>query len=415
MDPMKKLLSLLCVLAVTVGILAVGVVSASADVPATVLDVKSGDKVTYKLSLSGVPQKIVGCDFSVYYDSSVFKLDSVADFNDSTNDEDWQATINPDLDGEVRGNWSILKGVNFSKKRNIVTLNLTATKDGKAHISYFVRYMYDETVFDSDDRPQIDQYLFTCDVTKNGEAVVADAEPELNVEEEQPNGLFENSRNGKSDNKDKALTGDSIKANGGAADGQGTPGNNNSSGNSADNKSKNKTNKNSGNSSGGNNSGGNSSSGGNDSSGNKTNKDSGSNSNKQSATASADKSNPKNDAQKATEADKSKNKSDKEGATGVNAPKAGTTDATVENAVQTDADGKILSNGSDKANTAEVKDKGGSSGLMWIIIAAVVLIAGGSIAYVVIKGKKNPAQKTKKYHNYDDDDDDDYDDSDGDE
>lgn len=361
MNAMKKLLSLFCVLAVTVGILAVGVVSAAADAPTTAVDVKSGDKVTYKLSLSDVPERIVGCDFSVYYDRDAFNLESVADFNDSTNDEDWQATINPDLTGEVRGNWSILKGVDFSKKRNIVTLNLTAKKDAKAHISYFVRYMYDDSVFDSDDRPQIDQYQFTCDVTKNGSAVVTDAEPELNVEEEQPNGLFENSRTGKSANKDKALTGDSIKENGGAADNGGNNGSNNSGGNSGSNNSnKSNANNNSGNS-------------GSNKSGNQT------------ATQA------KKDA---AITDKSGNKADtkapeQQKGTGVNAPGTASTE-NKENTVQTDATGKIIKSDSGNSTKAEKKDNN-SSGLMWIIIAAVVLIAGGSIAYVVIKGKKAPA------------------------
>ena len=365
MNAMKKLLSLLCVLAVTVGILAVGVVSAAADAPTTAVDVKSGDKVTYKLSLSDVPERIVGCDFSVYYDRDAFNLESVADFNDSTNDEDWQATINPDLTGEVRGNWSILKGVDFSKKRNIVTLNLTAKKDAKAHISYFVRYMYDDSVFDSDERPQIDQYQFTCDVTKNGSAVVTDAEPELNVEEEQPNGLFENSRTGKSANKDKALTGDSIKENGGAADNGGNSSGNNGSNNSGGNSGSNNSNK----------------SNANNNSGNSGNNNSGN----QAATQA------KKDA---AITDKSGNKADtkapeQQKGTGVNAPGTAATE-NKENTVQTDAAGKIIKSDSGNSTKAEKKDNN-SSGLMWIIIAAVVLIAGGSIAYVVIKGKKAPA------------------------
>lgn len=351
---------MLCVLAVVVGILAIGIVSASADVPTTVLDVKSGDKVTYKLSLSGVPEKIVGCDFSVYYDSSAFKLESVADFNDSTNAEDWSATINPDLDGEVRGNWSILKGVNFSKKRNIVTLNLTATKDAKAHISYFVRYMYDNTVFDSDERPQIDQYMFTCDVTKNGEAVVQDAQPELNVEEEQPNGLFENSRTGKSEDADKALTGDSIKANGGALDDAGSgSGSGSGSGNNSGNQSGNNNGNNSGNGSGSG-SGNNSGNGGN--SGSTTANGAGS-ANKNAASEGSTLSGQK-----------------------ANTPNTSATE--VEEEDETDADGKVIAKSNSDSDSGDKKDSGSSSGLMWFIIIAVIVIAGGCIAYIVVKGKK---------------------------
>ncbi len=339
---MKKLLSLFCVLAVTVGILAVGVVSASAEAPATAVDVKSGDKVTYKLSLSDVPERIVGCDFSVYFDKDVFKVDSVADFNDSTNDEDWQATINPDLPGEVRGNWSILKGVDFSKKRNIVTVNLTATKDGTAHISYFVRYMYDNSVFDSDDRPQIDQYLFTCDVTKNSKEVVSDAAPELNVAVKQPDGLFANSRTGKSADMNYALTGDSIAKNGGVvnedANNAGNKGNNSNSGNS------------------GNNNGSNGSGNGNSSQGDK-------------------KSGDAKDATKATDA----------------SGKVVETPTTT----QTDAQGNVVVSDDKNTNTTAAKSNGGSNTMLWVIIAAVVVIAGGLIGYVVVKGKKGAAPQTE--------------------
>ena len=367
---MKKLISLLCVLAMTVAIVAIGVVSASADVPSTVLDVKKGDTVKYSLALSDVPERIVGCDFSVYYDADAFKLDSVADFSDSTNDEDWQATINPDLKGEVRGNWSILKGVDFSKKRNIVTLNLTAQKDTSAHISYFVRYMYDNTVFDSPERPQIDQYQFACDVSVNGAAVIQNAQPELNVEEEQPNGLFDNSRTGSSKDADVALSGDSIKANGGASgDISGYEGrdnvnvsvDNDSNGNSGNNGG------NSGNS--GNNGGNNSGNSGNNSGNNGGNSgNSGSTDNKNAPKAT--------DKQSGTVVDQSVLDTKKSGGS-----------AEKSTIAATDAEGNpVETTGS--AVSSEKKDDGGSSAMMWIIIGAIILIAGGCIAYVVVKGKK---------------------------
>lgn len=343
MNEMKKLLSLLCVLTIVAAILAVGVVSASADVPTTEIDVKSGDKVSYSLSLSGVPERIVGCDFSVYYDSSAFSVDSVADFNDNTNDEDWQATINPDLNGEVRGNWSILRGVDFSGKRNIVTLNMTAKKDASAHVSYFVRYMYDESVFDSDDRPQIDQYMFTCDVTVNGKAVAENAQPELNVEEEQPNGLFPNSRTGKSEDANTALTGDSIKENGGAVDDISAIGNNDSGSNNGNNAGNNSNNANN--------------------SGNKSN--------------SANNNSKSADNKKATEKAKGQ----------ANTPNEGSTKAAGDT-VQTDAEGKIVQNTAETVAATAKKEGKSSSTLMWVIIAAVVVIAGGCIAFVAVKGKK---------------------------
>ena len=350
MSPMKKLLSVLCALTLIVGILAVGVVSASADVPTTAVDVKAGDKVSYELSLSDVPEKIVGCDFSVYYDPSVFTIDSAADFTGSTNDEDWQATLNPDNKGtgEVLCNWSILKGVSFSNKRSLITLNMTAKEDANAHISYFVRYMYDDSVFDSPDKPQVDQYVFSCDVTKNGEAVVTAAQPELNVEEEQPNGLFANSRTGNSNDANTALSGNSIYENGGAADGLSNDNGNN------------------GNSANGNNSNNGSNSG--NASNNNNNKSNGS---KNSATTADGKS---------------------DGA--VNSPneKSNTKD---NNTVQTDASGKIVEKSDETVASTSNAKNGGSNTLMWVIIAAIVVIAGGSIAAVVIKGKKGAAPADK--------------------
>lgn len=344
---MKKLLSVLCVLAITVGVMAVGAVTASAAVPTTEIDVKAGDKVSYSLSLSDVPERIVGCDFSVYYDSSALTVDSVADFNDNTNDADWQATINPDLNGEVRGNWSILRGVDFSDKRNVVTVNMTAKKNASAHVSYFVRYMYDDSVFDSDARPQIDQYVFTCDVSVNGKTVAENAQPELNVDEDQPNGLFTNSRTGKSADANAALSGDSIKENGGAVDDISVFDNNDSGNNN---------NNNGGNS--GNNAGGNAKAG-----------------------------------DKAKSADKATEKADGK----VNTPNEGATKAAKDAAeVQTDAQGKIVQNTDETVAPAAKKDGEGSSTLMWIIIAAVVLIAGGCIAFVAVKGKKDAAPDGEK-------------------
>lgn len=200
---MKKILAFLCVLMLTVGILALGAVGASAaEAAQTIVDLEKGDSVSYALTLSDVPDRVVGCDFSVYYDSSAFTLNSVADYNDNTDDSEWVATINPDLDGEVRGNWSVLNGVDFSNSRNIVTLNLTAKNNTSAHLSYYVRYMYDNSVFESADKPQISNYTFTCTVKVNGEVVLDKAQPELNVDRAQTSGSFVNSVTGKSADAD---------------------------------------------------------------------------------------------------------------------------------------------------------------------------------------------------------------------
>ena len=352
---MKKFLSLLCVLTVVVGMLAVGIVTASADVPTTVVDVKSGDKVTYKLSLSDVPNPVVAYDYSVYYDSEALSVESVSDYTGST--DEWQDVVNPDLDGEVRGNWTSTKPRKFSDKHVFLTVNLVAKKDAKAHISYFIRDMVDNDYFNKDNHPQISQYTFSCDITVNGNSIVTNAEPELDVSHTEDRGGFSNSRTGKSQDADKALTGDSIKANGGAADGNGSnnSGNNNSGNNSGNNA--------------GNNSGNNS---GNNANNNNSN-NAGNNSGNNSATTKV--------------SGKAAGVEDDTTAAGskVNTPNTAT-DANGNEIAQTDADGKIIAKSD--SNSAEKKDKGGSSGLMWFIIAAVVVIAGGCIAYIVVKNKK---------------------------
>jgi len=197
---MKKFISLFCAMLLIIGTVALCAVSASAaEAAQTIVDVKAGDEVSYSLSLANAPEKVVGCDFSVYYDSSAFELESVADFNNNTNEDEWVATINPDRDGEVIGNWSILRGVDFTNKRNIVTLNLKAKTDTSAHVNYYIRYLYGDSAFTSKDTPQITEYTLTCDVKLNGSTVLKDAEPELNVEKPQSSGLFVNSVTGKSE------------------------------------------------------------------------------------------------------------------------------------------------------------------------------------------------------------------------
>lgn len=155
------------------------------DAAQTNINVSKGDKITYTLKLSDVPEPVVGCDFSIYYDSTVFSCDSATDEPDS-------AIVNSDLDGEVRGNWSNLSGEDFGSTRGIVTVNLTANDDASAHISYYIRYLYDY------DLEEFSQYSFTCDVLKNGEKIIEDAAPELNTSKPQTSGEFLNSVSGKS-------------------------------------------------------------------------------------------------------------------------------------------------------------------------------------------------------------------------
>jgi len=336
---MKKLVSMLLAVLIITATIAVGIVSASAADPAqTVVKVKKGDKVSYALSLSDASEKVVGCDFSVYYDSSVFTLDSVGDFNGSTNEDDWVATINPELDGEVIGNWSILKGIDFSSKRNIVSLNLTANKDSEAHLSYYIRFLYGDSAFTGDTAgAQLQNYNFSCDVSVNGSPVIEDAAPELNVDEPQTSGKFVNTVTGKAKDADVNLPNGQT---------------------------------------------------GSAKSGSSGSKDSGSNS--KSGTTAGGATNAASSKTTATNAD------------GTPATDAATGEGNVPGEKKssviaaTDAQGNTIEPVEEGVTTVGATDEGTGSEnnsklIMWIIIAAIVVLAGGGAAFFAIKNKK--AQK----------------------
>lgn len=336
---MKKFISVLCLLSMMVGVIAGSAVSAGAvDSAQTVVDVKSGDEVTYALTLGGVPEPIIGCDFSFYYDSSLFEVVSVADFNDQTDEDEWLAVINPDLDGEVRGNWSILKGVDFSSDRHFLTLNLKAKQDGTGHLSYFIRYMYDNNIFNSDDKPQITEYKFTCDVKVNGEAVIEKAQPELKVDETQTSGLFVNSVTGDSNDADADIPGTVVKK---TAD-NAAVGANNANAQSGDN-------------------------------------------NNAAVNNNADANNNVN---------ANNNANNGAASSATSAPAATTSDGYFVTA--TDAEGKVTATSDEAPLTIAPADntnggsQGGSSPVLWIIIALVVLAGGGAAVYFFMK--KKPAK-----------------------
>lgn len=180
---MKKICSIIIVLILLFAMTSICV--NAADAAQTNVDVSEGDKLTYSLTLSDVPERVVGCDFSIYYDSSVLSCNSFTDEPDS-------AVVNKDLDGEVRGNWSVLKGEDFSSARNVITVDLSAKSSGDTHISYYIRYLYPDSLV------QFTQYTFTCSLSKNGSSVYEDAEPELNQTAKQTSGEFVNSVTGKS-------------------------------------------------------------------------------------------------------------------------------------------------------------------------------------------------------------------------
>lgn len=373
---MKKWISVLCVIALLVGVLSISAISASAEGDVekgvTAIDVKRGDKVTYTLTLDKVAQPIIGSDFSVYYDSSVFDLESVADYNNNTNSDDWDAVINPDLDGQVRGVWSILKGVDFSSKRNFITLNLKAVADqSDTHITYRIRFLYDNSVFDSDDHPQIKEYEFACNVLVNDKEVIKDEPAELDTEKEAENGKFINSLDGKGEHADPNLPGVVDKAknktsNGSAQDSGSNAAANNAGGNSANISGGNANNNAAVNNAAGDGSGG-SGSGGN--AGNNAVNNAGGNGSAENAGSGSNGSANSSAAISAV-------------------PVATTADGYF--VVSTDAEGNIVATSDEAPAIANADNaKKGSSPVIWIIIAVVVLAGGGAAVYFLMKKPKN--------------------------
>lgn len=362
---MKKLISLLCVLAMVIGVISVCAVSASAEVDSakTIVDVKKGQSVTYRLKLGEVESKVIGTDFSVYYDPAVLQVESVLDFNDN-DQENWDGNwlANPNLDGEVLCNFSIIRGVKFDEPRSFITVNFKAKADGKTDISYFVRFLYDYKIFIEDlqkSKPQITQFKFTCDVTVDGETVLEDAQPELNVDVQQDHGVFINTVTGDSNDADPEIAGTSVDKEKAVAardsynsvafspeeenailyeDGSGSGSNDGGSGNNGG-------------------SGGSAQNSGGSGGGQGGAQNSGSNNASPAATA---------------------------------APPATTSEGYYITA--TDSEGNVTAT-SDEAPavatpTSAGTNKGGSSPVIWIVIILVVLAGGGAAAYFYMKKKK---------------------------
>lgn len=201
---MKRFISILCALTL---IASFATIAANAEKKGvTELKLNEGDKVKYTLKLGDIERPVLGCDFSVYYDESAMSIDSFADFTNSTNEDDWECLVNTTADNEIIGNWSIIRGVDFSKERNMLTVNFTAKKDTTTNIRYFIRYLYDENVFNAG-KKQIEKYTFKCDVSVNGTPVIENGNPELETETEQKQGTFVNSPTGNSADADTSIKG----------------------------------------------------------------------------------------------------------------------------------------------------------------------------------------------------------------
>lgn len=233
---MKKVIAILMSLLIVVSLAAVSV--SALDAAETAVKFNKGDEVIYTLKLT-VPKKVVGCDFSVYYDSSMLKVKEVADYTGNYDSEEHQAVINPNLKDEVRGNWSVLSGVGFDN-RTLVSVKFEAVNSGTSNISYYVRFMYPSSL------EQFTDYTFKCDVKVNGSKVIDNEAPELNTTDKQSQGLFVNSVTGEGEDADVNMAGGTTMeeqegdVNGGDSYENNTPNNSNKN-NSKDDKKKTET------------------------------------------------------------------------------------------------------------------------------------------------------------------------------
>lgn len=202
---MKRILALLITLLVLVSCT---VISTSAAEPAkTKITVNKGDVIDYTLNFT-LPEKLVGWDMSVYYDSSKLKVTQVTDYSGGKNEDEWAATaVNPNLKDEVRYIHSILSGVKCDNKALIsVKFEAATSQKVDTNISYYIRFLYPESM------EQFTEYKITCDVSVNGEKIADDAQPELNTEKEQTTGYFTNSVTGEGSNADVNIAENSSPA-----------------------------------------------------------------------------------------------------------------------------------------------------------------------------------------------------------
>ncbi len=196
---MKRILALLMTLLI---LMSYAVISTAAAEPAkTKISVNKGDEIVYTLNLT-LPEKLVGWDMSIYYDSSKLKVKEVTDYSGATKEDEWQSFINPSLKDEIKYVYSYINGLKCDKREFIkVKFEATSSKKVDTNISYYVRFLYPDSM------EQFKEYTFTCDVTVNGSKIADDAQPELNVDKPQTQGYFVNSVTGKGADADVNISG----------------------------------------------------------------------------------------------------------------------------------------------------------------------------------------------------------------
>ena len=133
-----------------------------------------GDIVTYTLNLSEAPEPIVGFELRLFYDSDSLEYQK----SSLTFDKFDMVIYNEDIKGKLPMNHSSLSNLpSFEEKGQFVSASFKALKGGDAAITYFFTELYGENL------EYLKRYKFTYDLTVNGEAILSDATPPVNEDE----------------------------------------------------------------------------------------------------------------------------------------------------------------------------------------------------------------------------------------
>lgn len=196
MFTMKKFISILLVAFV---LMSMTLVAVSADETGKTFSVSKGDKVTYTIYLSDVPDPIAGIDASIYYDPAVLEYKSVSAPKLSS------FLGNNQPNGQVTGEYifnaiDAINGMRFNKKQAMITLEFEALKAADTSISYIIRYMYDIYFDSKEGHEYVKTYVLTCDVLVNDEPAIENKAPVVNKDQGTGHGNFVNYDEGLGEN-----------------------------------------------------------------------------------------------------------------------------------------------------------------------------------------------------------------------
>lgn len=187
---MKKLGSVLSAVLMTAVIMLTSVVSFSAADKLTIngsVEARKGDKVTYSLYISDVPELTEDVQLIIYYDSQILTV-----VDDSIKYPQGGSPIyNAGIDGQVLFNCANgLEGWDFKKRTLLFEVAFTVKQAGETDLSYYIQCLD----YLSNSQP-VDNYVLTCDYKVNDDAAENGAVPMLNTSGS--GGSFINHENGK--------------------------------------------------------------------------------------------------------------------------------------------------------------------------------------------------------------------------